>query len=172
MAEKEQSTDTSAHEMTGTNDPSGLGRTLVKSPQWVRNTLRALESARSGSNEEHGSGPLIVQSELLGIRAELKQRTAEMKSVRQKLREQSATLRRRGSEIDRLRQTVIELEFANARLSEEHQAELEARRTELSELQSAYDQFEQQSDELLAELDNKNDLLRQECKRRNKLSLL
>ena len=75
-------------------------------------------------------------------------------------------------ELERLRQTVKELEAENARLTIEFQSEVEAQKVELLAIQSAYDQFEQQSDMLLNELDQQNERLRFESKHKNRRSLL
>lgn len=75
-------------------------------------------------------------------------------------------------EVEQLRQAVEELEAENARLTMKFQGELEAQRDELQSIQEAYDQFEQQSDLLLSELDEQNERLRSESKYKNKRSLL
>lgn len=82
------------------------------------------------------------------------------------------TLQKRSDEIEGLRQAIVRLETENASLIAEHQRELDARRVELLEFQKAYDQFEQQSDQLLNELDQQNERLRTESRRHNSRSLL
>ena len=75
-------------------------------------------------------------------------------------------------EVARLRQAIVELEAENSRLIAEHQMALDARDADLENLQAAYDQFEQQSDELLDELDRQNARLRDECRIQNRRSVL
>lgn len=75
-------------------------------------------------------------------------------------------------EVERLRQTVQELEAEKSRLAMEYESEIEAQRIELLSIQEAYDQFEQQSDMLLNELDEQNERLRSESKYKSKRSLL
>lgn len=76
-----------------------------------------------------------------------------------------ATLARQSEKIDQLRQSIAKLRAENAGLTDRHEREL-------SELQAAYNQFEQQSDELLAEMDQKNERLMLEIKQQNPRSLL
>ena len=59
-----------------------------------------------------------------------------------------------------------------ARLTAEFHVELNAKKGELLEIQEAYDQFEQQSDQILNELDQQNERLRIECKSHNSRSML
>lgn len=75
-------------------------------------------------------------------------------------------------EVERLRTTVAELESENARVAKELQSELEELRAELIDSQQAYDQFEQQSDKIIGELDEQNERLRVACKTQNRQSLL
>ena len=81
------------------------------------------------------------------------------------------------------RRAVAENETsASSRLSEqlverngeiEHlQQELERRRADLERLQAAYNQFEKESDNLLLELSEQNERLRDECRMQNSRSLL
>lgn len=77
-----------------------------------------------------------------------------------------------GIEVEQLQQTIVELEAEIARLTAEFHVELNAKRGELLEIQEAYDQFEQQSDQILNELDQQNERLRIECKSHNSRSVL
>lgn len=94
-----------------------LSDTLVKSPQWKKNTLQNIEAERST-------------------------------------------------------QAIADLEAKNERLTANHQDELKALRLELVEIQGAYDQFQQQSDQMLEELDQQNVRLRAECNSKNRRSIL
>jgi len=73
---------------------------------------------------------------------------------------QSPTLKDHVDEIERLQQRITELEAENARLIAQRRNILEAQKIELLELQHAYDQFQQESDLLLTELDQENRRLR------------
>ena len=87
-------------------------------------------------------------------------------------KEQSSGFAINSEEIERLRQTIVKLEAENARLTAEYEDELDAQRVELLEFQQAYDQFEQESDLVLKELEQKNERLRDESRHRNRRSLL
>lgn len=127
-------------------DLSKLNDTLVKSALWKKNTLQGIEDARIGGENDDAADP--------------------------EERRQTATVRRRADEIELLQQTIAKLEAENATLAARHQEDLGAHRNELLEFQQAYDQFQQQSDSLLNELDQENERLRNECKVNNKRSLL
>jgi len=73
---------------------------------------------------------------------------------------QSPTLKDHVDEIERLQQRIAELEAENTRLIAQRRNILEAQKIELLELQHAYDQFQQESDLLLTELDQENRRLR------------
>ena len=87
-------------------------------------------------------------------------------------KEQSSGFAISSEEIERLRQTIVKLEAENAQLTAEYQDELDAQRVELLELQQAYDQFEQESDLVLNELEQKNERLRDESRHHSKRSML
>ncbi|NND54653.1 MAG: hypothetical protein HKN56_06750 [Gammaproteobacteria bacterium] len=130
------------------------------------------EDPSRNSGDDASSGERQRGQEAMAIRETLALRTAEIKAATRKLREQSAVMRRRGAEIDRLRQAITRLEAENTKLAETRQEALEAKQAELLNLLAAYDQFEQESDALLDELSQKNERLRAECKVQNKLSVL
>ena len=74
MADKERPSEMGSRGMagserhaTGTHDWTVLSQTLVKSPQWTRNTLRGLDSPRPGSDDDHESQEVSVQKELLAF---------------------------------------------------------------------------------------------------------
>jgi len=73
---------------------------------------------------------------------------------------QSPTLQDHVDEIERLQQRIAELEAENARLIAQRRNILEAQKIEMLEIQNAYDQFQQESDLLLTELDQENRRLR------------
>lgn len=132
-------------ELRGTSDRTNLNDTLVKSARWKENTLGALASGPSGDNDDA---------------ANLEERRL------------STTLRRSSEEIERLKKIIAKLKAENDRLAVQRQEELGAHETELSEFQAAYDQFQQQSDILINELDQENERLRLACKLNNRQSIL
>ena len=87
-------------------------------------------------------------------------------------KEQSSGFAISSEEIERLRQTIVKLEAENAQLTAEYQDELDAQRVELLELQQAYDQFEQASDLVLNDLEQKNERLRDESRHHSRRSML
>ncbi len=179
MSEKERSTGNDSHGRArgerlpaGTKDLARLGATLVKSPQWTKNTLQGMEAMRSAVLRSGGTQGADARVETAAMSEALARRAEEMKAATRRLQQQSRTLQRRGQEIDRLRQAILELENEKAELAEAHRAELDAKQLELSDLQAAYDQFEQQADVLLDELSDKNERLKAACKNQNRLSVL
>lgn len=182
MAEKEYSSDSRIHKAISANrqsetrvDLTQLSDTLIKSPLWKHNTLRGIEDLQSSDNDNSAFpdtpvDPVDDESERL--RKALAHRTKENKATRRELLEQSAVLEEHSGEIDRLRQIIARLEAEQALLAAAHQAELDATRAELADLQAAYEQFEQQSDILLSELDEQNERLRNECRLQNRFSVL
>ncbi len=153
---------------SGETDRSNLNATLVKSSIWKKNTLqkiaqsakpitmRDVRSEGESALGTEGSSPLAENDE----------------SAKQEERRKSAILRRRSEEIDRLQRKIAKLDEENAKLTELHQNKLDAHRNELLEFQRAFEQFQQQSDLLLTELDQENERLRLECKLNNKRSML
>ena len=87
-------------------------------------------------------------------------------------KEQSSGFAISSEEIERLRQTIVKLEAENAQLTAEYQDELDTQRVELLELQQAYDQFEQASDLVLNDLEQKNERLREESRHHSRRSML
>ena len=154
--------------LSGETDRSNLNATLVKSSLWKKNTLQKIaQSAKPITTHD-------VRSEdesSLGTR-----RSAPLGDnddcANQEERRKSAILRRRSEEIERMRRKIEELNEENARLTELHQNKLDAHRNELLDFQRAFEQFQQESDLLLTELDQENEHLRLECKLNNKRSVL
>jgi len=158
----------SQRHLSGETDRSNLNATLVKSSIWKKNTLQKIaESANPvTANDVRSEDESVLgakRSALLGENDD---------SANQEERRKSAFLRRRGEEIERLRRKIAALNKENARLTELHQDNLDAHRNELLEFQQAFEQFQQQSDMLLTELDQENERLRLECKLNNKQSIL
>lgn len=122
-----------------------LQDTLVKSVQWKKNTLQQIANDPRADCDD---------------------------SANREERRQADTLRRRDDEIDRLQKIVAQLEAENAKLGMLYQAEIDARRTEALDFQRAFDQFQQESDALISELDEDNQRLRTACKLSNSRSLL
>jgi len=154
--------------LSGETDRSNLNVTLVKSSIWKENTLRKIDQSAKpitthDVRPEDESSLSRKRSASLGENDD---------SANQEERRKSAILRRRGEEIDRLRRKIAKLNAENARLTELHQDKLDSHRNELLEFQRAFDEFQQQSDLLLTELDQENERLRLECKVNNKRSML
>ena len=179
MAEKEQSLGTAIsraieaeRRSTVTTDRSTLSDTLVKSPQWKKNALHRIESTQSGEKKDDTAPrEACVQRAFKRIRETLARHLKELKGVRRQLREQSATLQRRNEENEQLRQTIVKLEAEIASMTTEQRAERDAQRVELLQAQKAYDQFEQQTDLVLNELDQQNERLRVESRQRIRRSM-
>lgn len=179
MAEKEQTpgfTISSAiraeRQSRVSTDRSSLSHTLVKSPLWKKNTLQRTESGGFCDNDVATIRNVDPRQESKSLRKELALHVEVAESARRRLRQQAATLRKRSDEIERLRQTIANLESKNANLTAEYQSERDAHKVEMLELQKAYDQFEQLSDQLLNELDQKNERLRIETSHHNGRSVL
>ncbi len=147
---------------------SDLNDTLVKSALWKEKTLQRIdESANAiGTHELPPEEVGVIGTDQLGPSGD-NDDTANPDD-----RRQSTTRRRRSEETERLRQTIIKLEVENGGLAARRQEELDAHKNELLEFQAAYDQFQQQSDLLINELDQENERLRTECKLTNRRSLL
>jgi len=90
-----------------------------------------------------------------------------LQRIEAKVGMQSPTLQDHVDEIERLQQRIAKLEAENARLIAQRRNILEAQKIEMLELQHAYDQFQQESDLLLTELDQENQRLRIEMPRIN-----
>lgn len=156
MEEKEQSSQSDissvirAERLSGNgSDLSRLDKTLVKSPRWKQNALRKVMDTRDAGRD--------TQSE--------SEQSATANGSQ-------ATMHELNEELNRLRQAITRLEAENAVLKAQHELELEASRDELIDLQAAYDQFEEQSDQLLDELDQKYSRLLGQIKHQNPRSLL
>lgn len=112
-----------------------------------------------------------MQKELEGLRKTATLYSEEIASVKRLLHKKSEKLETRSEEIKRLRQMIAQLKADNARLAAEHKDELEAHRAEMLELQAAYDQFEQQSDLILIELEQQNEQLQVESRHQKRWSM-
>ena len=95
-----------------------------------------------------------------GMRETLTVHVKEAIKARRSLREQAVRLQERDEHIERLQQTISQLKAENTSLTMRHQSELDGTRNQFFDLQAAYDQFQQQSDQLLTELDQENARLR------------
>lgn len=154
-----------------TTDRSSLCDTLVKSPQWKKNALQRIESAQPGENDATAPREASVQQAFKRIRETLARHLKALKDARRQLRKKTATLRRRNEENKQLRQTIVKLKAEIANLTTEQRAERDAQRVELLQLQKAYDQFEQQTDMVLNELDQQNERLRVESRKQYRWSM-
>ena len=149
MAEKEKPSSTGINraidaerESQAAAERLRLSETLVKSPQWKKNTLQLIEALRAHNDDDFDGNS------------------------------HERELRVRDEEIERLREKILELRAEKVRLAEAHREALDTKTLELLDLQAAYEQFEQQSDMLLSELDQQNERLRAECQMQNRRSVL
>ena len=138
-------------EESASADRSRLEQTVVKSSLWQKQTLRDIELTRTLAANE--SGDMNTQIARMFVRL-------------------SAQLDERNDEIERLRRSVRQLEREKSELDRALRRELESHKAELEQLQSAYDQFEKESDSLLSQLGQQNEQLLAECRRSNVRSLL
>ena len=121
----------------------------------------AAEDSESNVEEDADTRrDLKIQNENTGMRKALALQVKEVIKARRRLREQEAVLQEHSQEIERLRQTISQLQDEKTSLSERHKDELNGQKIRLVELQEAYDQFQHQSDQLLSELDAENVRLR------------
>lgn len=151
---------------------TSLKQSLLKLvDQHWRAYVRNSESVDAQDQESEGTSPVDEDSEAArreakmqnaytGVRQALTIQVQEVIKVKGRLREQETALQTRSDEIADLRQTIEELQAENSRLSDHHKSELEGREIQLFDLQGAYDQFQQQSDQLLNELEQENARLR------------
>jgi len=118
------------------------------------------KSRESADDDDAANRDARMRREYKGMREALTVHVKEAIKARRRLREQAATLQKRSEEIERMQQTILQLRAENASLTAHHQSELDGTRNQFFELQAAYDQFQQQSDQLLTELDQENARLR------------
>ena len=178
MAEKEQLLGTAISRAiqaergsTVTTNRSSLSDTLVKSPQWKKNALRKIESAQSGENDDTAPREVCMQQAFKRMRETLARHLKKLKEARRQLRQKTAKLQKRNEEYEQLRQTIVNLEAEIANLTSEQRVERDVQRDELLQFQKAYDQFEQQTDLVLNELDQQNERLRVESKKQYRRSM-
>jgi len=123
----------------------------------------------ASNDDDSASRETILQQEMDTIREASEQYAAEAKDAAKELQKQSAMLKLRSTEIQCLQQSTEALEAVNAGLTLQHQKELDERGVELLELQTAYDQFQEQSDLILDELEQENQYLRTEQSHKTEL---
>jgi uncharacterized small protein (DUF1192 family) len=129
-------------EMAENERPSGIA---------IINAIRTQRQS-GGTTDRSNLGDTLVKSSQWKKNA--------LQRIEAKSAIQSPTLQDHVDEIERLQQRIAELEAENARLIAQRRNILEAQKIELLELQHAYDQFQQESDLLLTELDQENRRLR------------
>ena len=122
------------------SERSRLEETIVKSSIWKKQTLRDMELKRALAANE--SNDRDTETARLIFRL-------------------SAQLDERNEEIERMRQAVSKLENEKSDLGREHRRALELHRGELGHMQDAYDQFEKESDDMISELSQQNESLRE-----------
>jgi chromosome segregation ATPase len=116
--------------------------------------------ASAVDDDQPSHGDTNRRREYEGMRETLTVHVKEAIKARRSLREQAARLQERNEQIERLQQTISQLKAENTSLTMRHQSELDGTRNQFFDLQAAYDQFQQQSDQLLTELDQENARLR------------
>ena len=117
----------------------------------IINAIRTQQQS-GGATDRSNLGDTLVKSSQWKKNA--------LQRIEAKASVQSPTLKDHVDEIERLQQRIAELEAENARLIAQRRNILEAQKIELLELQHANDQFQQESDLLLTELDQENRRLR------------
>lgn len=164
-----------------TPDRSRLGEILVKSPQWKKNLLQGVDARGPGEPRFDAADPRKLKESLLelierywpdlvdaansGSWGDQQQVAcagpAEIAGTDNAAAPQQAkTPAIQDEEKQRLRERVADLEAENAILGKQYADEVSARRRELRDLQIAFEQFQQESDALLSELEQQDDVLR------------
>ncbi len=128
-------------------------------------------SSKSRLEKVLGKGSLWKKKALRNI-TRTEEREHETDQFAYRLARLSIQLDERDDEIERLRQTISKLQIEKSNQDRAYQQEVELQRAELERLQVAYDQFEKESDGLLAELGEQNERLLAECRYQNSRSLL
>ncbi len=144
---------------------------LGHSPGDNGNATTAQVSGKSRLEKVLGKGSLWKKKALSSI-TRTEERERETDKLAYRLARLSIQLDERDDEIERLRQTISKLQIEKSNQDRAYQQEVELQRAELERLQVAYDQFEKESDGLLAELGEQNERLLSECRSRNSRSLL
>jgi len=121
----------------------------------------------ASNDDDSASREASLQKELNILRDTTAHHAAEARDAVDQLQKQSAILQLRSQEIQRLQQSLEELDAVNTKLTMVHQKELDARGVEMLGLQNAYDQFQEQSDLLLNELEQENGRLLTEQNRKD-----
>jgi hypothetical protein len=129
-------------EMADKKRPSGVA---------IINAIRAQRQS-GGTTDRSNLGDTLVKS------SQWKKNV--LQSVEDKVGMPTLTLQKHVDEIEFLRQKLARLEAENARLITQRRDILAAQKIEMLEIQGAYDQFQQESDLLLTELDQENQRLR------------
>ena len=135
------------------------------------NATTAQDSGKSRLEKVLGKGSLWKKKALRNI-TRTEERESETDKLAYRLARLSIQLDQRDDEIERLRKTISKLQIEKSNQDRAYQQEVEVQRAELERLQVAYDQFEKESDGLLAELGEQNERLLAECRYQNSRSLL
>lgn len=152
---------------------------LGHSPGHSHNASSAQTSSKSRLEKVLGKGSLWKKQALHKIsrareseRIEREDRARETDKMAHMLARLSIQLDERDDEIARLQHALSALKSEKSQLDLAHREAVELHRAELKQLQVAYDQFEKESDGLLAELGEQNERLLNECRYQNGRSLL
>jgi hypothetical protein len=113
-----------------------------------------------GEDDSAARRDMKLQNECAGLRQALADQVKEVTRTRSQLQEREGAIQERSKVIERLRQTISSLQEENTRLRARHKDDLDGEKIRIVDLQQAYDQFQQQSDQLLSELEEENLRLR------------
>ena len=165
----------SAKSPSASPDLSRLGDILVKSPEWKKNAMRDIKAMRDSTPvgadarrlkaalleliERHW--PALVSASRSTSAEHSAAGSAEAEAVNDDLADPTAgelarSVQQRDAEIRRLEERVAALETENEHLSERFRSEVDSCSNELHMLRNAFSQFQEESDQLLSELDQEN----------------
>lgn len=156
-------------------DLSRLSDILLKSPEWKKNAMRDIEAMRDSTPVDADARrlkaalleliethwPALVSASNPTSADQSTAGSAESEAVNDDLADPTAgelarRVQQRDAEIRRLEERVAALEAENEDLSERLGSEVDSRSNELKLLRSAFSQFQEESDQLLSELDQEN----------------
>ena len=131
----------------------------------LQKTIVALKADNTSLTEQHERNIAELQAENSRLYERHEQAISKLQADNTSLKDcherSIAELRAENASLKDCRErSIAELRAENASLQERHTEEIYSQQARLLELQDAYDQFQQQSDQLLTELDRENALLR------------
>ena len=151
-------------------DLSRLSDILLKSPEWKKNAMRDIEAMRDSTPVDADARRLkaalleLIERHwpaLVSASNSTAAGSAEAEAVNDDLADPTAgelarSVQQRDAEIRRLEERIAALETENKHLSERFRSEVDSRSNELHMLRNAFSQFQEESDQLLSELDQEN----------------